>query len=143
MKRQIKHVGITFPVHYLEASTPENSESYFPPGISHRDKRHMCCARSHNRAVHYASQDISTQFSVIVEDDVGFHKTEFERTIKELAGRWTEVEALNRHAVALGWIPEHNYKDYYNYINDNNIKLKSTNQCFKIIYYSTKKSMIN
>ena len=126
MERQIKNLGITFPVHYLEASVPENTGSYFPQNTSLRDKRHMCCARSHNRAVQYASQDSSADFTVIIEDDVGIHKTDFIRTVKELASRWSEITAQGKHSVVLGWIPDNNYKNYSIHAK-NNATLKATN----------------
>lgn len=126
MKRQIKNLGITFPVYYMEASVPENTGSYFPHNTSARDKQHMCCARSHNHAIHLAGQDLSADFTVILEDDVGIHKTEFVRTVKELASRWSEITAQGKHSVVLGWMPDHNYKNYSIYANAYT-KFRSTN----------------
>ena len=37
----------------------------------------VCCARSHLRAIEYACREDASEYSVICEDDIAVHKTQF------------------------------------------------------------------
>jgi GR25 family glycosyltransferase involved in LPS biosynthesis len=71
----------------------------------------MCCDRSHLRAIQYAGEDSSPEFSVIFEDDVAVHTTLFCKGVEELMENWKTI-ANNRTIISLGWVPCSNYDSY-------------------------------
>lgn len=104
-------------VHFLEASTPANSTEYLPPmpfvKKDGENRKAICCARSHIRAMEYASRPGMPTFSVILEDDAALHKTQFFNTVKEVIAKWdTHVAAHKDKYVSLGWIPSSPFEEY-------------------------------
>lgn len=99
-------------IYYLEASTPENSQEYFV-NTSFEPKRQkvICCCKSHCRAIEYAAKNSSPEYSVIIEDDAAFHKTDFVKIIQEIIANW-ESHFSHCHYVSLGWVPCNNYDKY-------------------------------
>jgi GR25 family glycosyltransferase involved in LPS biosynthesis len=100
-------------IYYLQASTPENSEEYFIDSsfIEHDKKKVICCAKSHFRAIEYAARDDSSEYSIVVEDDAAFHKTNFLNIIEEIINNW-QKHFNHCHYISLGWIPCNNYHNY-------------------------------
>ena len=99
-------------IYFLEASTPQNSEEYFiDSSIIENNKKFLCCAKSHFRSIEYAAKDESPEYSIILEDDVAVHKTDFLNIIEEIILNWTQY--FNHcHYISLGWIPCNNYNHY-------------------------------
>jgi len=99
-------------IYYLEASTPENSEEYFTDTfLEKKDIKCICCAKSHCRAIEYAAKDNSPEYSIILEDDAAFHKTDFIAIIQEIISNW-EKYFSNCDYISLGWIPCSPYDSY-------------------------------
>jgi GR25 family glycosyltransferase involved in LPS biosynthesis len=126
-------------IYYLEASTPENSEEYFIDSsfIENDTKKVICCAKSHFRAIEYAARDDSSEYSIILEDDAAFYKTNFLKIIEEIINNW-QKHFNHCHYISLGWIPCNNYDVYK--IKDN-LKVKSIteindNFCFLNDFYN-------
>jgi GR25 family glycosyltransferase involved in LPS biosynthesis len=109
IEQQFKELNVPFPIHYLQASTPDTSQSYINKNKQSPDIiKHMCCDLSHLRAIEYAGLDSSPEYSVIFEDDVALHKTAFIDAVKELATHWDNTKSM----VSLGWVPCSNYESY-------------------------------
>lgn len=126
----------------LNGFTPENSEEYFEGcseyyKFNHEyNKRVMCVVRSHMKAIEIASLDTSTDFSIILEDDVTFHKELFIDIIEELITNWDDItittsDHYKTHIefMHIGWTPIGNYKviEEENQERIFHYKLKSTN----------------
>ena len=112
--KRFKRLGVPDElIHYLYASTPENSKDYLEGcnGIDDNTKKVMCCTRSHFRALEYASRDESPEYSIIVEDDVCFHKKNFIKMVEEIVKIW-DVKLTKYDYVSLGWIPCRNFNQY-------------------------------
>ena len=135
----------------LNGFTPENSEEYFigtPEYYKLNDdynKRVMCVVRSHMKAIEIAGLDTSSEFSIILEDDVTFYKDKFIDIIEELITNWdiigltnndTNINNKNIEFMHLGWTPVENYKKFDNIQNRNflyNYKLQNcNNKLFKL-----------
>lgn len=99
-------------IHYLEASTPENSQEYFiDTSFDNLRKKNICCSRSHYRAIEYAAQNDSYDYSIILEDDAAFYKTDFFKIIEEIINNW-EIHFTHCSYISLGWIPCNTYDHY-------------------------------
>jgi GR25 family glycosyltransferase involved in LPS biosynthesis len=102
-------------VYYLEASMPENSQDYFIDtsyqNIKNNNTKNICCTKSHFRAIEYAAKDESPEYSIIVEDDVAFHKTDFFKIVDEIITNW-DTNLNHCDYISLGWVPCNNY-DFY------------------------------
>jgi GR25 family glycosyltransferase involved in LPS biosynthesis len=113
LMKQFEELNIPFPVYYLPASTPENTASYFPETETDiKNKRVMCCAKSHIRAIEHAAYETATDFSIIMEDDASLHKSLFVPTVIELVTQWDRLIERDSLMVSLGWVPFKNYSHY-------------------------------
>ena len=112
--QQLQELKIPFAFYFLEASKIPDSESWiFLPGATDEyQKRQMCCTRSHFRAIEYASRDTSADFSIIIEDDAAFHKTEFVPKVLSIINEWNSIFGVNHDMVSLGWLPEYEINNY-------------------------------
>ena len=114
MVKRFKSLGVPDElIYYLDASTPDNSQEYLECCKDKDDntKKVMCCTRSHFRALEYASRDESPEYSIIVEDDICFHKKNFIRMVEEIIKIW-DVKFTKYDYVSLGWIPCRNFSKY-------------------------------
>jgi hypothetical protein len=111
MMKQIKDLNIKAPVYFLQGFTSSTSTDYIPSNISISDQRIICCTRSHLHALEYACNENSPQFSLIIEDDAAFHKTQLENAICEIIDRWDTDISPNK-MVSFGWVPMSNYSKY-------------------------------
>ena len=112
MEDQFSALNSPVDVHYLDASTPLNSQDYLKDcGKEEREYGVLCCTRSHVRALEYASQNKDKyEYSIILEDDVAFLKNGFLSKIEEVMGNWNKY---NTHKmVSIGWVPCANYETY-------------------------------
>jgi hypothetical protein len=111
--KQFKDLSVPYPVYFLEASTPSNSQDYFL-GTEFDDftKKNICCSRSHCRAIQYAGLPTSPDYSIIVEDDVALHKTSFLPVVEELRLNWNTLVPPRVDYVSLGWIMQTTHDEY-------------------------------
>lgn len=112
LEREFAELQCTIPIHYLEATTPSNAADYLPPDCTEKQKRNLCCTRSHIRALAYAGRDESPEFTVILEDDVALHKTAFQAAVFELIAKWDTMIRPHSSMVSLGWIPCRPFEAY-------------------------------
>ena len=102
-------------IHYLEASMLHNSSEFLsnlPDKVSENDKKIFCCVKSHLRAVEYACNDSSPDFSLILEDDVTFYKYNFIEKLNELIKIWSDYKYDHYGMCSIGWIPRAYYEAY-------------------------------
>jgi hypothetical protein len=111
IEEQFKYLKKECKVIYMEACIPSNSEEYLKDISKEDDKKKACCVKSHSKALEIASNDSSTDFSIILEDDVAFHKSQFLNVIEEFIEDWDTKVAPNK-MVSLGWVPCSNYTSY-------------------------------
>jgi len=114
MKQQFEELNISAPVHYLEASTPYNSQKYLE-NLPQNNKNVLainCCTKSHFRALDYAySDENSPDFSIIIEDDASFHIQNFVKIIEYIIESWDETFRPNV-LFSVGWVPCNKYSQY-------------------------------
>lgn len=112
MKEQFSMLEKDVNVHYLEASMISNSKDYLDGYENAKMFKFICCARSHIRALEYATKSNNCDFSIILEDDVAFYKDGFLNAIEEIIGNWHEYEI--HKMMSIGWIPcqGFNYNDF-------------------------------
>jgi len=96
------------PLHVLK---PDDPPSYVSTDKSQISKKIKYCTRSHFLALEYASRDSSRDFSVIFEDDVSFHSTNFVPALQEIITRWNDIIYPDKMA-SIGWIPTNPYLSY-------------------------------
>ena len=112
IEKQFNELNITVPLKILSnPATPENSQSYLPINTDMKTQKVMCCSLDHYRAIELASLDTSPEFSIILEDDVAFHKTKFMKGIEETVQNWDRVAGSDK-MVSIGWVPCSHYSNY-------------------------------
>jgi hypothetical protein len=102
-------------IHYLDASTPQNSEAYFEGSATMNEhmKKINCCAKSHYRALEHATREDAPEYSIIVEDDATFHQQNFIKVVDEIIlNWWVHFNACDY--ISLGWVPCNHYNNYKN-----------------------------
>lgn len=121
--KQWDDLGIDKRLHFLEnPATLLNSQDYFPNDL--KDEylmKAICCSRSHLRAIEYACREDASEFSVIFEDDIGVHKTQFINGIEEIISTWDTCVSPDRIA-SIGWVPCNNYQTYLNAPSNHTLK---------------------
>lgn len=111
--KQFKDLSVPYPIHFLAASTPANSQEYFNGSdCDDRSKKNICCSRSHCRAIEYAGLSSSPEYSIIVEDDIALHKTKFLPVVEELRLEWDNKIPSKVEYVSLGWIMMSTHDEY-------------------------------
>ena len=100
------HVNII----YINASTPENSKEYLR-GAEKKSYNEICCALSHIYCLEIACLRSSPEFTLILEDDISFHKTHFLNAVSELIDTWDTVVYPNQ-IVSIGWVPMEKKETY-------------------------------
>jgi len=141
-------------IHYLDATTPLNITNFMKNDInnySELDLKIISCSKSHLRALEYAIQDDSPEYSIILEDDITFYKNNFSEIINELLIKWETSDLYNNtKMVQIGWVPFNNYKHYES--NCESVDTLTTYNSSKILYsfyafgtqaYIVKKSKLN
>ena len=112
MNNMFKHlnrnVNVNVNVHFLEASTVENSKEYIGDYSKNENYKFVCCARSHIRALKYATES-NYDFSIILEDDVLFYNNNFLNAIEELISNWNLYSTHDYNMISIGWIPTRIY----------------------------------
>jgi hypothetical protein len=105
LERQIKKLRLRNHVNiiYINAATPENSKQYLE-GADKSSYNEICCALSHFYCLEMACLQSSPEFTLVLEDDVSFHKTDFLNVIYELIENWDTLVTPNQ-IVSIGWVP--------------------------------------
>jgi hypothetical protein len=113
LKKQFSDLEIHAPLYFLhDVSLISNSQSYLPDSITDKNKlKIICCSRDHLRAIEYACNETSPEFSIICEDDIALHKTQLVNGIEEIIANWDTMIAPDKMA-SIGWIPCNNYATY-------------------------------
>lgn len=111
MEKQLEKLNIknNIRIHYIRPATPENSKHYLPTNSTKTSV--ICCALSHLYCLEYACLSSSPEFTVIIEDDAVFHKTQFVNCIEEIIERWDNI-IYPRKIASLGWVPVENPEWY-------------------------------
>lgn len=114
IKNQFDKIGVT-DVYYMNAATIDNSIDYLPSfGYSEQEKKVICCCRSHLYCLEFACLKSSPEYTIILEDDVAFHKTQLINGIEEIIQRW-DSELIQCGLVSLGWVPIESHDFYAKY----------------------------
>ena len=115
MIKQIHDLKLKAPFSFLpNPATISTISDYIKdsPYLTHGYQiRSICCGLSHYRAIEYACKSLSSEYVVILEDDVAIHKTQFENGINEIISKWDTFVAPKKIA-SIGWIPCRNYSAY-------------------------------
>jgi hypothetical protein len=113
LEKQFVDLNIKVPLQFLESpSLVSNSQDYLPKDITDEiNLKVICCARNHLRAIEAACKEDAPHFTVICEDDIAVHKTQFINGIEEIIANWDTVIAPDKMA-SIGWIPCMNYSSY-------------------------------
>ena len=111
--KQFSDLGIRAPLHFIQnPSLVSNSEDYLPSTINDKNTlKILCCSRDHLRAIQQACNDDAPEFSIICEDDIAIHKTQFINGIHEIIENWDTWIAPDKMA-SIGWVPCNNYQTY-------------------------------
>jgi hypothetical protein len=141
LEAQFREIKVTVPIRFLEPSLISNSQDYLPTGLSTYKLKILCCSRDHLRAIEYAAFPDSPEFTVIFEDDVAMHKTQFLHSLEEIIANWETLVAPNKMA-SLGWIPCNNYKAYINYDSAGSLKCILGSKLINNIYFPGLQSYI-
>ena len=142
MIKQFTELEIPFPVFYLSASTPSNSVLYLPDGYSEHRQRHICCTKSHIRAIEYAARETSPDVTIVIEDDAAFHKKSFVSGVLEVLKNWDTIMPGDSHILSLGWIPFKNYSFYEASKSDRYFKTLDNTKILPWFAYGTQTYMI-
>lgn len=113
LEKQFLDLEIKVPIQFLESpSLVSNSQDYLPKYIDDKNTlKVLCCARSHLRAIESACKEDAPEFTVICEDDIAVHKTQFINGIEEIIANWDTHIAPDKMA-SIGWVPCNNYSSY-------------------------------
>jgi hypothetical protein len=113
LEKQFLDLEIKVPLQFLESpSLVSNSQDYLPKYIDDKNTlKALCCSRSHLRAIESACKEDAPEFTVICEDDIAVHKTQFINGIEEIIANWDTHIAPDKMA-SIGWVPCNNYSSY-------------------------------
>jgi hypothetical protein len=113
IEKQFSDLEIKTLLTFLESpSTIANSSDYLPKHVNDRNILiQICVGLSHLRALEAACKPDAPEFSVICEDDVALHKTQFINGIEEIISNWDTHIAPDKLA-SIGWVPCNNYEKY-------------------------------
>lgn len=119
LEQQFSELDITCRIHYVDGKALDMNggdeyidKSLFSEPISLIERRTILSTRSHIHAIELASKDSSPEFTLIVEDDIAIHKTEFKSTLIEIVSKFDTLISPHSHTLSLGWIPCNNYSFY-------------------------------
>jgi len=113
LQQQFRELNVPYPIHYLEAKTLDaQAPDYAPTTATDVERRSIYSTRSHIRAVELAGLPTSPPFSLILEDDVAFHATEFVAVLTQILDSYDTCVEPHSGILSLGWIPCNNYSFY-------------------------------
>ena len=144
------NIPVETKIHFLDASTPNNSQEFLsgiPDEINEQNRRVMCCAKSHLRALELAYSSTAPNYTIIIEDDVTFYKYGSIDIIREIIKRWeTDTNYLNKSLIHIGWVPCNHHDKYKNKKMIDRVGEFKFYECFYCVGtqgYIIKKSMVN
>lgn len=141
-------------IYNLEATTPENDNNFLTnvkDKFTVNELKLLSCAKSHYRAIEYALNNDSPNYSIILEDDVTFLKDNFCEILEDILNKFeNDTKYSNVDFIQIGWIPGNNYIHYktiytsFDTINsyENSLVFNCFN-AFGLQGYIIKKSRIN
>jgi GR25 family glycosyltransferase involved in LPS biosynthesis len=131
IKKQLEMLNLTdIQTVYINPATIENSKQYLPKDITDENTLKIICKTlSHLYCLEYAGLKSSPEYSIILEDDVAFHKIHFRNAIEEIISQW-DSSFPHCKMVSIGWIPM-------------NRKFVEEITTFKRLYYSTGSRIIH
>jgi hypothetical protein len=133
LEAQFREIKVTVPIRFLEPSLISNSQDYLPKDLPINVLRTICCSRDHLRAIEYAAFPDSPEFTVIFEDDVALHKTQFLHSIEEVIANWKTLIEPDKMA-SLGWVPCKNYGAYASHESEGSLKCVPGSMIVKTLY---------
>lgn len=141
-------------VYNLKGITPENHNKFLDNTdniLSIKDKKKICCAKSHFNAIEYALNENSPEYSIILEDDITFLKENFCELVEEIIQK-IDIDSKYDNVILMqiGWIPGNNYPIYktkhipFDSINkfNNNLLILNTFYAFGLQGYIVRKSKV-
>lgn len=113
LEQQFRDLDISCPIHYLEAKILDIEQpDYVSSSATTIERRSILSTRSHIRAVEMAGLDTSPEFSLIVEDDIAIHKTDFTSILTQVIEQYDRLVSPHSGILSLGWIPCNPYSFY-------------------------------
>ena len=114
LQQQFSELKIECPIYYLEAKIldVEAGDDYVPSNATLIERRTILSTRSHICAIELAGKETSPEFTLILEDDVALHKTEFKSTLADIVNNFDTLVKPHSNVLSLGWIPIYNYSNY-------------------------------
>ena len=133
MDAQFAQMNVEVPIHYIEPYMLKNSKDYLPNEEESQVLLSICAARSHLRSLEYAVRDESPEFSIIMEDDLLFRKTNTIDAIEEIIAKWDSVVAPDKMC-QLGFVPTRNYEYYKSIQCKHSLDSIKDSKCIRTIY---------
>ena len=102
-------------VYNLKATYPEDNNEFYTcvkDKYNNKDQCVVCCVKSHLRALEYALDDNSPEYSIILEDDVTFLKEDFNDIVDELIIKMDNTDKLGM--VHIGYVMHDSYYKFFN-----------------------------
>jgi len=130
---QFFELKLNIPIIFLNGSTPENSKEYLDLNSNEHEKKIMCCAKSHCRAIELASDTTATDFTIIMEDDALLYKNNFEEYIDDILKYYNENTYDENTYISIGYIPLRKNYGFFEKLEKNTFKINSK---FKSIFYN-------
>ena len=112
LRRQFAELKVPYPITILQAWTPETSGDWLPSNIQPWFQKLLCCTRSHIKALEIANAEEASPFTVIMEDDVALHRTDFLPVLDSLLSQWDTLVAPRSLMCCAGWIGTHPWATY-------------------------------
>ena len=137
-------------VYNLKATYPEDNNEFYTcvkDKYNNKDQCVVCCVKSHLRALEYALDDNSPEYSIILEDDVTFLKEDFNDIVDELIIKMDNTDKLGM--VHIGYVMHDSYYKFFNLEKSDKLNNYPELHLFNIMYafglqgYIVKKSKLN
>ncbi len=100
-KKQFAALRLPYDVTYAQAHTPETSRSYiadYDPQVPEYDTT-LCCMRSHAAVLAWFYHNTTSEYVLVMEDDVTFRKDGLADTIRRVIDLWSkhssEIDYVN------------------------------------------------
>jgi GR25 family glycosyltransferase involved in LPS biosynthesis len=104
-KKQFAALQLPYDVTYAQAYSPESSRSYivdYDPEFSEPDTT-LCCMRSHAAVLDWFYHNTTSEYVLVVEDDVAFRTDELAAKIEHVIDLWSQHSSEIDY-VSLGYL---------------------------------------
>jgi len=113
MEQQFRDLKISYPIQYLEGNILDaEATDYCGSNVTPEQRRCIYSTRTHILALERAGLDTSPPFTLIVEDDIAIHKTEFISLLSDILAKYDSLVTPHSKVLSLGWIPCNPYSFY-------------------------------